>query len=73
MIDDTYICGLCGRLKRKGRPDAEARAEYEDHFPEHVGTPEATVCDDCFHWVYDPEARRVRTENFGTRPPWAVP
>lgn len=49
-IGDLYQCAHCKGVFRKGRPDEEARTEFEQR---HAGStiPEAeiaVICDDCF-------------------------
>lgn len=49
--DRTYTCGNCGKTFEKGWSDEEARAEYQQNFPETQGHPEALVCDDCYRAI----------------------
>lgn len=44
----TYKCDVCGKVYLKGQTDEEARAEYEQNFPQTQGDEKAVVCDDCY-------------------------
>jgi hypothetical protein len=74
-LGEPFTCTVCGRRKTKGWTDSEANAEHERNFPVETARGDETglVCDDCYGWIYDQAAGRVRTENFGRMPPWTVP
>ena len=46
-----YTCAYCGETYAKIWTDNEAMEEFKEEFPEHIGAPLVTVCDDCYEEV----------------------
>jgi hypothetical protein len=47
-----YVCARCFSTIEKGRSDAEAVAEKQEHFPDVPLDDCDVICDDCFREVY---------------------
>lgn len=48
MGDKDFVCAKCGGVFEKTRPDGEAMAEKEMHWPEVPMEHCVMVCDDCY-------------------------